>query len=125
MVYSKQDMQDIMLAVDVGYEINSVAAAYVQQFNRVSHFTIIEWSTRNPTDKEIENSKQYLIKGIEVFKVADEWFTRAKTFSNSLVEKRIFMLVTDRYQKVPDHLYKSRMSKLDIKPIEVAKDVGE
>jgi len=114
-------IQDIMLAVDVGYDINHVATGYVEQFNKVSHFTIVEWSTRNPTDKEIKHAKEFqTLNGVDkVFKKGDEWFTEIKG-----LRKRVFVLLVGRYQKVAPHLYESRMKNLKVESLEIHRAVS-
>lgn len=114
---NKEKIQDIMLAVDVGYDIENVAAGYVEQFNKISHFTILEWEVRNPTDKEIDHANQHQLHVDKVFKKGDEWFTSYKPPNSGKVLKRVFVLVVKRYQKIPQHLYEAKMKAMNVESI--------
>lgn len=114
---NKEAPPDIMMFCDAGYDIEQVASAYIQQFNKLSRFNVVEWSARNPTDQEIEHAKQHqLDSGVDkVEKAGEKWFA-----IRGEEKKRLFVLVINRYQKLPQHLYESKMKNLEVTPIEVA-----
>ena len=115
-----EKLDNIYLAVDVGYNIENVAKAYVDAFNTASSYMIIDYKCRPPTDDEI---KEMVPEDLTVKKTKNGWQTIQKFSDNDIeIKKNLFVLVITEHKKIPEHLVKLRPKLDDIK-FEVPKEI--
>lgn len=107
-----ENLEKIILAVDLGYSPQKVAVAYVAQFNKTSRVMILDWEIRDPIEDEVNEPTERRGKKLLI--------TRKGPTGD--IMKRVFVLVVKKYQTIPEEIYRARMEKLQIEPIEVEKE---
>lgn len=117
----KEKLNDILLAVDVGFDLKEVSEAYVKAFNRSGAYMIVTYSIREPNDGEVKQAKGY---SESVRKEKGHWIAIKKMFDGLMIEKRLFVLVPEKTQKTPEHIMKLR-PKVKLEKIEVGGTDGD
>lgn len=101
---SQEKINDILLAVEWGHDPNPVAANYVTAFNKSGAYMILSYCIREPNSDEVEIGKLYYDKATKI----DEMWKLTKTVLGTVEMKRLFVLVVEKSQKVPDHVLQLR-----------------
>jgi len=101
----KEKLGDILLAVDLGFDLKQVAEGYVQAFNKSGAHMILNYEIREPLEAELEQARQH---SKTVKKEKSYWVAEKEMFDGSVVKKRLFVLVPTKTQKTPDHIMKLR-----------------
>jgi len=115
-----EKLNDILLAVDVGYDLTNVADGFVRAFNQSGSYMIETYKIREPNEDEIKKAKVY---SESIRKAKGCWVVTKKMFDGSTIEKRLFVLVPEKTQKVPEHILKLR-PKRKLEKIEVGEKDG-
>jgi len=91
----------IMLAVDDGYSIGKVSSAYVEAFNKVGAYMIVDFTTRDMADAEATYLRT---QGKELRKEGKRWQWTKTDYKGDLSKKWLFVLIPTKTKKVPEHL---------------------
>lgn len=116
-----EKLKDILLAVDVGYDLKEVAEVFVTAFNKAGSHMIVTYNIREPNDAEVKQAKGY---SGSVRKEKGHWIATKKMFDGSMIKKRLFVLVPEKTQKTPEHIMKLR-PKVKLEKIEVGGTDGD
>lgn len=113
-------LDNIYLAVEVGYSIEGVAKAYIEAFNKSGAYMITNFMCRQPTEQEILQL-QKRIHPREIKKVNGICQSILKLPKGKVEKKNIFVLVPTDHKKISDSLVKLRPTEKDF-TVEVMKD---
>lgn len=93
MEYTLRDkgLKEILLAVDVGYDLDLVAQEYVKAFNQSGKFRIVQWKVREPKQDQIADIKSFN-QHIKLEWVKDHWESVYVELNGKEVRKRLFLL---------------------------------
>jgi len=83
--------KEILLAVDLGYDINLIGQDYVKAFNKSGKYRILEWEVRNPRKDELQLLKKFN-QFIDFQWVGDHWESVQREKGGKETRKHIFLI---------------------------------